>query len=221
MQTSKKSIIFAPNMHYYRIPSFIQRFFHRYHWRMAKNEKSIYLTFDDGPNDIVTNEVLDILSKNNIKATFFSVGENANKFPQVMERIVSEGHSIGNHTYNHLKGWTSPIEEYIDNVEKCQLQLLNHDNCNLFRPPYGRITKKQGRSIIDLGFKIIMWDVLSYDYDRNLNCKDSLKKISKRTRNGSIIVFHDSLKAQAQLHQILPKYIDNMLARGFHFKPLT
>lgn len=220
MQSSKKSIIFVPSMHYYRVPSFIQRFFHRYIWRMAKNEQCIYLTFDDGPNDIVTNEVLDILRKNKIKATFFSVGENAKKFPEVMDRIVSEGHSIGNHTYNHLKGWTSPIEEYIENVEKCQMQLLNHDNCNLFRPPYGRITKKQGKALIDLGYKIIMWDILSYDYDKNLNCKDGLKKISNRTRNGSIIVFHDSLKAQPQLLQILPEYIENMLSRGFEFKPL-
>ena len=117
MQSSKKSIIFVPSMHYYRVPSFIQRFFHRYIWRMAKNEKVIYLTFDDGPNDIVTNEVLEILSKNKIKATFFSVGENAKKFPEVMDRIVSEGNSIGNHTNNHIKGWTSPIEEYIENVE--------------------------------------------------------------------------------------------------------
>ena len=210
MQSSKKSMIFAPVMHYYSIPSFIQRFFYRYTWRMTKNDKSIYLTFDDGPNDIVTNEVLDILSKNNIKATFFSVGENANKFPTVMNRIISEGHSIGNHTYNHLKGWTSPIEEYIDNVEKCQIQLLNHDSCNLFRPPYGRITKKQGKAIIDLGFKIIMWDILTYDYDKNLNCNDSLSKISKRTRNGSIVVFHDSLKAQAQLHQICWKKDSNL-----------
>lgn len=220
MESSKKSMIFVYSMRFYKVPSFVQRYFYRYSWRMQKNEKSIYLTFDDGPNDLVTHQVLDILLLHNIKATFFCVGENITKFPEVMTRIVNEGHSIGNHTHNHIKGWISGNTHYIENVKECQNQLLQFKDTRLFRPPYGRILKSQADELLKLGFKIIMWDILSYDYDKNLNCKDSLGAITKKSRNGSIVVFHDSIKSSAQLHQILPFYIQNMKDRGFNFKTL-
>lgn len=221
MLSSKKSIIFVFIMRYYKVSSFIQRYFYRYLWRMKPNENAIYLTFDDGPNDVVTTQVLDILNDKNIPATFFCVGENIQKFPTIVERIVSEGHSIGNHTHNHIKGWNYPSKEYLLNVEKAQFAIQPFTNTTLFRPPYGRISKKQGTELIKLGFKIVMWDILSYDYDKHIHIEDCIKNISKKTRNGSIVVFHDSLKAQAQMLEILPKYIDNMIQRGFEFKALN
>jgi peptidoglycan/xylan/chitin deacetylase (PgdA/CDA1 family) len=138
-----------------------------------------------------------------------------------VERIVSEGHSIGNHTHNHIKGWNYPSKEYLLNVEKAQFAIQPFAKTTLFRPPYGRISKKQGTELIKLGFKIVMWDILSYDYDKHIHIEDCIKNISKKTRNGSIVVFHDSLKAQAQMLEILPKYIDNMIQRGFEFKALN
>lgn len=207
-------------MRYYKVSSFIQRYFYRYMWRMTPSENAIYLTFDDGPNDIVTPQVLEILSNQNVPATFFCVGENIQKYPTIVERIVSEGHSIGNHTHNHIKGWNYPSKEYLLNVKKAQFAIQPFANTTLFRPPYGRISKKQGTELIQLGFKIVMWDILSYDYNKHLHIENCIKNISKKTRNGSIIVFHDSLKAQAQLLQILPIYIENMIQKGFIFKAL-
>jgi peptidoglycan/xylan/chitin deacetylase (PgdA/CDA1 family) len=220
MLSSKKSIIFVFIMRYYKVSSFIQRYFYRYMWRMTPSENAIYLTFDDGPNDIVTPQVLEILSNQNVPATFFCVGENIQKYPTIVERIVSEGHSIGNHTHNHIKGWNYPSKEYLLNVEKAQFAIQPFANTTLFRPPYGRISKKQGTELIQLGFKIVMWDILSYDYNKHIHIENCIKNISKKTRNGSIIVFHDSLKAQAQLLQILPIYIENMIQKGFIFKAL-
>ncbi len=207
-------------MRYYKVSSFIQRYFYRYLWRMTPSENAIYLTFDDGPNDIVTPQVLEILSNQNVPATFFCVGENIQKYPTIVERIVSEGHSIGNHTHNHIKGWNYPSKEYLLNVKKAQFAIQPFANTTLFRPPYGRISKKQGTELIQLGFKIVMWDILSYDYNKHIHIENCIKNISKKTRNGSIIVFHDSLKAQAQLLQILPIYIENMIQKGFIFKAL-
>jgi len=207
-------------MRYYKVSSFIQRYFYRYMWRMTPSENAIYLTFDDGPNDIVTPQVLEILSNQNVPATFFCVGENIQKYPTIVERIVSEGHSIGNHTHNHIKGWNYPSKEYLLNVKKAQFAIQPFANTTLFRPPYGRISKKQGTELIQLGFKIVMWDILSYDYNKHIHIENCIKNISKKTRNGSIIVFHDSLKAQAQLLQILPIYIENMIQKGFIFKAL-
>ena len=207
-------------MRYYKVSSFIQRYFYRYMWRMTPSENAIYLTFDDGPNDIVTPQVLEILSNQNVPATFFCVGENIQKYPTIVERIVSEGHSFGNHTHNHIKGWNYPSKEYLLNVKKAQFAIQPFANTTLFRPPYGRISKKQGTELIQLGFKIVMWDILSYDYNKHIHIENCIKNISKKTRNGSIIVFHDSLKAQAQLLQILPIYIENMIQKGFIFKAL-
>ncbi len=207
-------------MRFYKVSSIIHRYFHRYTWRLNPNEKSIYLTFDDGPNNIATTEVLDILKHFNIKATFFCVGENVLKYPDIMERIVSEGHSIGNHTHNHLKGWNCPSKTYLENMEKAAEGLSVYTNSMLFRPPYGRIRKEQASQIIQRGYKIIMWDILSYDYDKNLNIHQCIQKISLKTRNGSLVVFHDSLKSRNQTNEILPIYIKNMLNKGFQFKRL-
>ncbi len=187
---------------------------------MNPKEKFIYLSFDDGPNDLATNEVLDILQHYQVKATFFCVGENVDRFPVIMNRIVSEGHSIGNHTYNHLKGWICPSKKYIENVEMAENSISKFTQTTLFRPPYGRIRKDQASEIIRRGYKIIMWDILSYDYDKSINLNYCLKMISKKSRNGSIVVFHDSLKSRLQTIKLLGPYIENMKNRGFHFKTI-
>ncbi len=205
-------------MRFFKVNSFIQRYFYRFTWRLNPNEKTIYLSFDDGPHEIATAQVLDILKQYQIKATFFCVGENVNRFPLIMNRIVSEGHSIGNHTFNHLKGWSCPSKEYLKNVEMAEKSISTYTRTTLFRPPYGRIRKKQASEILKKGYKIIMWDILSYDYDKSINIDYCLKMISQKTRNGSIVVFHDSLKSMAQTSQLLGKYIENMKKRGFDFK---
>lgn len=205
-------------MRFFKVNSFIQRYFYRFTWRLNPNEKTIYLSFDDGPHEIATAQVLDILKQYQIKATFFCVGENVNRFPLIMNRIVSEGHSIGNHTFNHLKGWSCPSKEYLENVEMAEKSISTYTRTTLFRPPYGRIRKKQASEILKKGYKIIMWDILSYDYDKSINIDYCLTMISQKTRNGSIVVFHDSLKSMAQTSQLLGKYIENMKKRGFDFK---
>lgn len=207
-------------MRYYKVSSFIQRYFYRYLWRMKPSENAIFLTFDDGPNDIVTTQVLNILKQKNIPATFFCVGENIQKYPTIVQRIVSEGHSIGNHTHNHIKGWNCPTNVYLENIDLAQTTIQPFTQSSLFRPPYGRITKQQGTQLLKRGYTIVMWDILSYDYDKHIGIDDCIRNISKKTRNGSIVVFHDSLKAQAQMIQILPQYIENMIQRGFVFKAL-
>jgi len=188
---------------------------------MNTKEKSVYLTFDDGPNDLATAEVLDILKQFDIPATFFCVGENVSKYPNIMNRIVSEGHSIGNHKHNHVKEWSCPSKKYLDNIEQAAIGLSAYTKSTLFRPPYGRIRKEQATELLALGYQIIMWDILTYDYDKTLDIKSCIDAISRKTRNGSIVVFHDSLKSRNQTNQILPIYIQNMLNKGYQFKPLN
>lgn len=179
---------------------------------MNPKEKKIYLTFDDGPIPELTEWVLDTLDHYHIKATFFCVGENIVKHPQIFQRIISEKHQVGNHTHNHIKGWQTSLEEYLDNIEKCQA-LTQTD---LFRPPYGRISKQQYKALLKI-HRIILWDVLSYDYDKHTSPLKCLKQSIKHTRNGSIIVFHDNVKATQNLKYALPLYIESCLKLGFQF----
>ncbi|MFD1628454.1 polysaccharide deacetylase family protein [Pseudopedobacter beijingensis] len=188
-------------------------------WNLPKQEKSLYITFDDGPIPIVTPFVLETLKKFSAKATFFCIGDNIQKHPDVFEQVVKEGHKIGNHTFNHLKGWDTDDEIYVANTLKCQ----DLTKTNLFRPPYGRIRKSQikllKQTIPDL--KIIMWDVLSGDFDLNLSPEKCLKNVLKHTEPGSIIVFHDSLKAQERLEYVLPKALEAWTKQGYSFKSLS
>lgn len=188
-------------------------------WNLPMQEKSLYITFDDGPIPIVTPFVLETLKKFSAKATFFCIGDNIQKHPDVFEQVVKEGHKIGNHTFNHLKGWDTDDEIYVANTLKCQ----DLTKTNLFRPPYGRIRKSQikllKQTIPDL--KIIMWDVLSGDFDLNLSPEKCLKNVLKHTEPGSIIVFHDSLKAQERLEYVLPKALEAWTKQGYSFKSLS
>lgn len=188
---------------------------------MPADRKELYLTFDDGPIPNVTEFVLGVLSKHNIKASFFCIGDNIRKHPEIFKRIVNEGHSIGNHTYNHLKGWQTSVEEYSKNIQQCDQEIIVHcplSIVNCFRPPYGRITPRQVKVIRDK--KIVMWDVLTRDYDASLSEERCFKGSLQAVRNGSIIVFHDSLKAEKNLRYALPRLVDACLQNGYTFKSL-
>lgn len=184
-------------------------------WRLKETDPTIYLTFDDGPIPELTPWVLDVLKRFQVKATFFCVGENIIKHPDIFKRIIDEGHMVGNHTHNHLKGWQVSNEDYFKNIEQCQ-QLTK---TNLFRPPYGRIKKSQFKAI-SKSYKIVFWDVLSYDYDKLVSEEKCLKNCLKYTRNGSIIVFHDNVKAQKNLKYTLPKFIEHFQELNYNFTPL-
>jgi peptidoglycan/xylan/chitin deacetylase (PgdA/CDA1 family) len=178
-------------------------------------EKKIYLTFDDGPVPHITSWVLDVLKKEEIKATFFCVGENVSKNPSIYKRILDEKHAVGNHTYNHMDGWSAHGNQYLRNVIKCAEVV----DSKLFRPPYGRIKKSQ-LDRISKQYSVIMWDVISGDYDKNTSKVQCLKNVIDYVRNGSIVVFHDSSKAQNNLEYALPKFIKYAKENGFVFEVL-
>jgi peptidoglycan-N-acetylglucosamine deacetylase len=210
----------------HRTPFFLPMLYPTLTWRMPAGKQEIFLTFDDGPVPGPTEFVIDTLKRYNAKATFFCIGENIKKHPQIFKSIISNGHAIGNHTFNHVNGWKTSIVDYCSNVEQCANEIKFHtvQNSNaqgtdgLFRPPYGRIARGQIKALH--AYKIIMWDVLSIDYDNNLKPEECLKKTVNATRAGSIIVFHDSYKAEKNLIFALPKFIEHFLIRGFSFKSI-
>ena len=179
------------------------------------DDTGIYITFDDGPHPTITPWVLNELDKHSAKATFFMVGDNSSKFPDIVQRVKDGNHSIGNHTFNHLKGWSNRSKKYYQNIEKAAPLTSKI----LFRPPYGQIRPSQIRHL-KKQYNIIMWSVLSKDYLGSLDCKKALKRICKQTKPGSIIVFHDSEKAENQLKQLLPPYLNYCSKMGFEMKAL-
>jgi peptidoglycan/xylan/chitin deacetylase (PgdA/CDA1 family) len=200
----------------FKTPKIFQKLFPKVIWQIPNNEKIIYLTFDDGPIPNVTPWVLDLLKKHQAQATFFCIGDNVLKHQMVYHQILEDNHVIGNHTFNHLNGWNTKSQTYLENVEKCENEILNASK--IFRPPYGKITPKQIKILKQNGYKIIMWNVLSYDFNANLDTEKALNKIIKHTCSGSIIVFHDSLKAFDNLKILLPQYLAYFSNRGFVFK---
>lgn len=208
-----------PAGYFFRNPFFLPWLYPGLTWRMPSVEKSLYLTFDDGPVHGPTEFVLDQLSRVSAKATFFCIGDNVRKHPDVFDRILSEGHAVGNHTFHHLSGWKTPVEEYVANVQQCDAVLqAGGKNPPLFRPPYGRITRRQISRLND--YRIIMWDVLTNDYARDLSPEACLRGSLAATRNGSIVVFHDSLKAEKNMTYVLPRYLDHFASRGYSFRSL-
>jgi peptidoglycan-N-acetylglucosamine deacetylase len=204
----------------HRVPFFVPLLYPSLVWRMPPENKSLYLTFDDGPIPGPTEFVLDELAKNNIKATFFCIGDNIRKHPGVFARVLEEGHSIGNHTFNHLSGWSTENSKYLGNIQQFETALAERmESSFLFRPPYGRIKRSQVKALPD--FKIIMWDVLSFDFNKNLSPEKCLKNTIAVTRPGSIIVFHDSLKAERNMMYALPRFVEHFLQAGYQFKTLS
>lgn len=185
-------------------------------WRMPTGNKTVYLTFDDGPIPEVTPSILEILEEHNIKATFFCVGENVSKYPAIYQQVIDAGHSVGNHTYNHIQGFKHNTESYIANVKKAE-KLIDSD---LFRPPHGSLKPRQYAKIIEQ-FKLIMWDVISCDYDQHLKPEQCFKHVKSFARDGSIITFHDSLKAEKNVIPALKMSIEYLSKEGFEFKPIV
>jgi peptidoglycan-N-acetylglucosamine deacetylase len=187
-------------------------------WRFPDSQRHLYLTFDDGPVPGPTEFVLDTLKQFNCKATFFCIGDNVRKHQAVYDRIIREGHATGNHTFNHLNGWTTSADRYLKNISECDQYLSGTRDKKIFRPPYGRITRRQIGLLAE--YKIIMWDVLSVDYEKNLSPEKCLANSIRATRPGSIIVFHDSFKAEKNMTHALPRYIEHFLSQGFEFRPV-
>jgi peptidoglycan-N-acetylglucosamine deacetylase len=202
--------------------SIIKKYFSNYIWDLPNKKNTIYLTFDDGPTSEVTEWVVQLLKEEKIKATFFCIGKNIVTQPEIFKKILSEGHHIGNHTHNHLNGWKNDIESYVENCNLCESTIAATSNLKpkLFRPPYGRIKKEQAKKIKELGYKIIMWDVLSADFDTAISPQKCLDNVISNTKSGSIIVFHDSQKAALNLKFALPKAIKHLKQKGFVFETI-
>jgi peptidoglycan-N-acetylglucosamine deacetylase len=196
-------------------PRFLQQMFTDYLWHIDGESKTIYLTFDDGPIPEVTNWVLDQLNRYDAKASFFCVGQNIERYPEIFQRIKLEGHTVGNHTFNHLSGWSTDNLEYISNVRKG----ARISGSKWFRPPYGKLKPSQTR-FLKHHYRIVMWDVLSGDFDPNIGQEDCYQNVIKNTIPGSIIVFHDSLKAWKTLENVLPRVLSYFRENGFKFSSL-
>jgi peptidoglycan/xylan/chitin deacetylase (PgdA/CDA1 family) len=204
-------------MYLTRTPAFVQNLFPGFIWRTETADKQLFLTFDDGPVPEVTPWVLDQLKKYDAHATFFCVGENVKRYPEIYRRIHREGHAVGNHTFNHISGWSHDPDAYLENVSSCS----EYVESNLFRPPYGRLGRKQARSLMGRQYRIVMWDVLSGDFDRSLEPEQCYQNVINNARSGSIIVFHDSIKAEQNLRWALPKVLDFYSGQGYEFLSLN
>ena len=225
-------------INWYKTPKLVQRMFPKRVWTFPEKSNAIFLTFDDGPIPNITPWVIQELKKNNAKATFFCIGENIKKNPDIFKTLISEGHSIGNHTYSHLNGWKTKVSEYVNNVilseaeankwsKKSTIKNLSttappdgragsaKEEQSLFRPPYGKITTKQSKILQERGCKIIMWDILSADYNTSISEEKCLQNVLKSIAPGSIVVFHDSLKAEKNLRYALPKVLDFISEKGW------
>lgn len=205
----------------HRTPFFLPLLYPSLTWRMPSDEKAIYLTFDDGPVPGATEFALDQLARFSIRATFFCIGDNVRKHPDIFRRIFRDGHSIGNHTVNHLNGWKTKYADYLENVRAFETITQEAGFAGaggLFRPPYGCITPRQARELSD--YRIIMWDVLSQDYDQALSPELCFRGTVKVCRAGSIIVFHDSYKAQKNMEYALPRVIETLGGQGYRFNAL-
>ncbi len=239
------------SFYFIKTPRLLQHFFKKYVWSFSlpkASQKTIYLTFDDGPTAEITFWTLNVLKEFNAKATFFCIGKNVENHATIFKQLLAEGHAIGNHTYNHLKGWKVNTGDYIENVLKTedslqysifshQSSVSNHQSqtpinqqssinnyqltTNLFRPPYGKIKSSQAKQLIKKGYKIVMWDVLSADFDQSISSKKCLDNVLKNTENGSIIVFHDSVKAEKHLKFVLPKVLKYFSEKGYQFSSIA
>ncbi|MCC9165643.1 polysaccharide deacetylase family protein [Pontibacter harenae] len=207
----------------YKTPRLLKKLMPSYTWHREAAGKKLYLTFDDGPIPEVTPWVLEQLAKHNVKATFFCVGDNVAKHPAIALQIQQQGHQLANHTFHHLKGWQTPLQIYLQNVQQCQEQLEQfgvEPQKRLFRPPHGRITSAQATALRQEQYELVMWDMLTNDYDASLSPETCLKKALQHTQSGSIIVFHDSLKAKRNMMYALPPFLKHFTAQGYTFETL-
>jgi peptidoglycan-N-acetylglucosamine deacetylase len=197
-------------------PRWLQRLFPGFLWRVPTRERVLYLTFDDGPIPELTPWVLDTLQPYGAKATFFCVGDNVRKHPSIYERILAEGHQVGNHTQHHRNAWKIPASAYLDDVAQC----AEYVKSNLFRPPYGRLRGEQARSL-RADYRIVMWDVLSADFDGTITPERCLQNVLRHARPGSIVVLHDNIKAAQNLRYALPRILAHYAGMGWRFEGLS
>jgi peptidoglycan-N-acetylglucosamine deacetylase len=211
----------------------IKKLFSNFIWDIPNSENKIYLTFDDGPTPEITEWVLNQLEQYNAKASFFCIGKNIEQHPEIFKKVIENGHAIGNHTFNHLNGWKTNTNEYIENFELCEVTISNQKcfasslslgseiknlKSKIFRPPYGKIKAAQAKKLRQKGYKIIMWDVLSADFDQSITKEKCLNNVISNTQSGSIIVFHDSVKAFGNLEYVLPKTLQYLTKNNFNFE---
>lgn len=206
-----------------RTPFFLPLVYPSLVWRVPTREKVMYLTFDDGPVRGPTDFVLETLKRLGSSATFFCIGDNIRKHPDIFDAVVAGGHVAGNHTFNHLNGWNTPFDQYLNNVELCRQEIEQRcptlsDKKMFFRPPYGKISFRAIRALRN--YNIIMWDVLTRDFDASLSEELCLRRSISSARSGSVIIFHDSYKAERNLQYVLPRFMEHFLEKGFLFKPL-
>ncbi len=202
-------------MYFVKTPRLIQNLLSIFTWRIPTEDKVIYLTFGDGPIPEVTPWVLETLKFFNAKATFFCVGDNVKKHPSVFRQVINEGHAVGNHTFSHLNGWNAENISFFHNIRECAKLVKS----SLFRPPYGRLTPQQTQ-FLSRHYEIVMWDVLSGDFDQNITKEECLSNVIAATKKGSIIVFHDSMKAAERMKYALPKVLEHFSAKGYRFESL-
>ncbi len=203
-------------MYLVKTPDIVQTLWPQFLWRVPTSEPILYLTFDDGPIPEVTPWILDVLSTFEAKATFFCVGENVMRYPDIYKRILAEGHSTGNHTHNHLNGWKTKTLDYITNVRRCSSVVQS----NLFRPPYGRLSPCQHTSL-ERHYTIVLWDVLSGDFDLKVSAEQCLENIRANATPGSIIVLHDNIKTADKLRWVLPRLLQHFTEKGYRFERLN
>jgi peptidoglycan/xylan/chitin deacetylase (PgdA/CDA1 family) len=201
-----------------KTPWWLKRLYADCIWQMPVRSNTLYLTFDDGPHPVITPFVLNELEKYNAQATFFCIGNNVARYPEIYKRILEEGHAVGNHTYDHLNGWKTTTGAYLDNIEAAKKWIIS----NLFRPPYGKTTYAQLRALQkkDAQFKTIMWSILSGDFDKRISPQQCYVNVMKHTKPGAIIVFHDSEKAYERMSYALPMVLDYFSKKGFRFEKI-
>ena len=187
-------------------------------WDIPANDKLLYLSFDDGPHPEATPFVLDLLKQYDARATFFCIGKNVKEYPQIYRRILMEGHRVGNHTQNHLNGWKVKDKKYLENIQEAARSI----DSDLFRPPYGRISPFQSRLLRSSPFhyRVVMWEVLSGDFDTKLTAEKCTRNVTKHAKSGSIVVYHDSAKAYQRLKGSLPEVLEHFSKKGFRFEAI-
>lgn len=198
-----------------KTPKIVQQIYPNLLWAMPSSSKTVYLTFDDGPTPGVTDDVLKILAEYSAKATFFLVGSNAEKHPEYLQLLSDQGHHIGNHSYSHKNGWRTKNEDYFDDVAKCS----EFVESSLFRPPYGKAKRSQLKEL-NKSYKVVMWDVLSGDFNAAISSEKCIDNVLNNVQNGSIVVFHDSIKAEQRVLNALPKILAFLKNKGFTFEPI-
>lgn len=211
-------------MYFVKTPWWLRALYPTLTWRIPVKEKTLFLTFDDGPEKTATPFALDVLKEYEAKATFFCLGKNVAQLGNIYERILNEGHAVGNHSFQHVNGWKTPNQEYIEDI----FHAKKYIDSTLFRPPYGRITRFQAKVLqtpasnnMQQPFKIIMWDVLSGDFDTSISSVECLAHVVSFAQPGSIVVFHDSVKAFNHLQYVLPKVLEHFKRQGYAFKAIT